>query len=94
MGILYAFQSLFRRGLEQSYCRPVNRLSEARYLADIADEFWVMADDEIRHKYTSGDAKTLSQEQLRALCLRTLNQENTTKCEKYRTIFVRITDCR
>ena len=31
MGILYAFQSLFRRGLEQSYCRPVNRLSEARY---------------------------------------------------------------
>ena len=29
--VFYAFQSLFRRGLEQSYCRPVNRLSEARY---------------------------------------------------------------
>ena len=30
-------------------------LSEHRlyYLADIADEFWVMADGEIRHKYTS-----------------------------------------
>ena len=59
-------------------------LSEHRlyYLADIADEFWVMADGEIRHKYTSWDAKTLSQEQLRALCLRTLNQENIPVPEK------------
>ncbi|HCH67477.1 MAG TPA: ABC transporter ATP-binding protein, partial [Clostridiales bacterium] len=59
-------------------------ISEHRlyYLADIADEFWVMADGEIRHKYTSGDAKTLSQEQLRALCLRTLNQENIPVPEK------------
>ena len=29
-GIFYAFQIPFRRGLEQSYCRPVNRLPEAR----------------------------------------------------------------
>ena len=53
-------------------------LSEHRlyYLADIADEFWIMADGEIRQKYTSGEAKALSQVQLHALCLRTLNQEN------------------
>ena len=30
-GIFYAFQNPFRRVLEQSYCRPVNRLPEARY---------------------------------------------------------------
>ena len=30
-GLFYAFQSPFRQGLEQSYCRPVNRLPEARY---------------------------------------------------------------
>jgi len=30
-GIFYAFQIPFRRGLEQSYCHPVNRLPEARY---------------------------------------------------------------
>ena len=29
-GIFYAFQIPFRRGLEQSYCRPINRLPEAR----------------------------------------------------------------
>lgn len=59
-------------------------LSEHRlyYLADIADEFWIMADGEIRQKYTSGEAKALSQEQLHALCLRTLNQENIPVPEK------------
>jgi len=30
-GLFYAFQSLFRRELEQFYCRPVTRLPEARY---------------------------------------------------------------
>lgn len=29
--LFYAFQSLFQRVLEQSYCRPVNRPPEARY---------------------------------------------------------------
>jgi len=28
---LYAFRSLFWRGLKQSYYRPVNRLPETRY---------------------------------------------------------------
>ena len=30
-GVFYAFQSLFQRGLEQSYCRPVKRVPEASY---------------------------------------------------------------
>ena len=30
MGLFYAFQSPFQRGLEQSYCRPVKRVQEAR----------------------------------------------------------------
>ena len=29
--VFYAFQSLFQRGLEQSYCCPVKRVPEARY---------------------------------------------------------------
>ncbi len=50
-------------------------LSEHRlyYLADIADEYWVMADGEIKRRYTSDEAKALSPEQLHALCLRTLD---------------------
>ena len=50
-------------------------LSEHRlyYLAGIADEYWVMAGGEIRRKYTAGEAEKLSQEQLHALCLRTLD---------------------
>ena len=28
--VFYAFRSLFWRGLDKSYCRPVNRVSEAR----------------------------------------------------------------
>ena len=50
-------------------------LSEHRlyYLADIADEYWVMSDGEVRRKYTAEEAKSLPPEQLRTLCLRTLN---------------------
>ncbi len=50
-------------------------LSEHRlyYLADIADEYWVMADGKIKRKYTAEEARSLSQEQMHALCLRTLN---------------------
>jgi len=29
-GVFYAFRSLFRQGLDKSYCRPVNRSPEAR----------------------------------------------------------------
>lgn len=59
-------------------------LSEHRlyYLADIADEFWVMADGEIKEKYTAEKAKALSQEQLNALCLRTLDLDKITVAEK------------
>ena len=28
--VFYAFRSLFRRGLDKSYCHPVNRSPEAR----------------------------------------------------------------
>ena len=50
-------------------------LSEHRlyYLADIADEFWVMEGGEIREKYTAAEAKSLSQAQLHTLSLRTLD---------------------
>lgn len=50
-------------------------LSEHRlyYLADIADEYWVMADGEIKEKYTAGEARALSEDSLRALSLRTLD---------------------
>ncbi len=43
------------------------------YLADIADEYWVMADGEIVGKYTAEEAKAFSAEQRQALCLRTLD---------------------
>lgn len=50
-------------------------LSEHRlyYLADIADEYWVMANGEIKRNYTAEEAKALSREQLHTLCLRTLD---------------------
>ena len=50
-------------------------LSEHRlyYLADIADEYWVMANGEIIGKYTAEEAKAFSPEQRQALCLRTLD---------------------
>ena len=50
-------------------------LSEHRlyYLADIADEFWVMTDGEIKGKYTATEAKAFSAEQRQALSLRTLD---------------------
>ncbi len=59
-------------------------LSEHRlyYLADIADEYWVMADGKIQQKYTAEEAKTLLKEQLRALCLRTLDLNDIAAAEK------------
>ncbi len=50
-------------------------LSEHRlyYLADIADEYWVMADGEIRGKHTAEEAKSLTEEELHSLSLRTLD---------------------
>ena len=59
-------------------------LSEHRlyYLADIADEYWVMADGGIKRKYPAEAAKALSQEQLHALCLRTLDLDGIVVPEK------------
>ena len=59
-------------------------LSEHRlyYLADIADEYWIMANGEIKHKYTAEEAKALSPLQLHALCLRTLDLEQITVSER------------
>ena len=59
-------------------------LSEHRlyYLADIADEYWVMSDGEVRRKYTAEEAKSLPPEQLRALCLRTLDLSRITVPKK------------
>lgn len=59
-------------------------LSEHRlyYLADIADEFWVMAGGEIKGKYTAQEAKLFSEEQLGALSLRTLNLKKITALNK------------
>lgn len=59
-------------------------LSEHRlyYLADIADEYWVMANGEIKGKYTAEEAKAFSEEQLRKLSLRTLNLEMITVPDK------------
>ena len=50
-------------------------LSEHRlyYLADIADEYWVMADGEIKGRYTAAEAKAFSPEQRQKLSLRTLD---------------------
>ena len=59
-------------------------LSEHRlyYLADIADEYWVMADGEIKGKYTAAEAKAFSAEQRQALSLRTLDLAEITVPEK------------
>lgn len=59
-------------------------LSEHRlyYLADIADEFWVMADGEIKGKYTATEAKAFSAEQRQILSLRTLDLAEITVPEK------------
>ena len=59
-------------------------LSEHRlyYLADIADEYWVMADGEIKVKYTAAEAKALSAEQRQTLSLRTLDLAKITVPEK------------
>ena len=60
-------------------------LSEHRlyYLADIADEFWVMANGEIKANYSSDDAKKLSEEEKRRLSLRTLDLSKVTVSEKH-----------
>ena len=59
-------------------------LSEHRlyYLADIADEFWVMADGEIKGKYTATETKAFSVEQRQTLSLRTLDLAEITVPEK------------
>lgn len=59
-------------------------LSEHRlyYLADIADEYWIMANGEIKHKYTAEKAKSLSPLQLHTLSLRTLDLEKITVAER------------
>lgn len=59
-------------------------LSEHRlyYLADIADEYWIMANGEIKHKYTAEKAKALLPLQLHSLCLRTLDLEKITVAER------------
>lgn len=59
-------------------------LSEHRlyYLADIADEYWIMANGEIKHKYTAEKAKSLSPLQLHTLSLRTLDLEQITVSER------------
>lgn len=60
-------------------------LSEHRlyYLADIAYEFWVMANGEIKANYSSDDAKKLSEEEKRTLSLRTLDLNQVTVSEKH-----------
>ena len=52
-------------------------LSEHRlyYLDDIADEYWVMSDGEIKGRYSADEAKAFTREQREALSLRTLDLE-------------------
>ena len=59
-------------------------LSEHRlyHLADIADEFWVMADGEIKGKYTAAETKGFSAERRQTLSLRTLDLAEITVPEK------------
>lgn len=59
-------------------------LSEHRlyYLADIADEYWVMEHGEVKEKFTAKEAKGLSSEQLRTLSLRTLDLDRIAVPEK------------
>lgn len=59
-------------------------LSEHRlyYLTDIADEYWVMVDGEIKGKYTAAKAKAFSAEQRQSFSLRTLDLAEITVPEK------------
>ena len=59
-------------------------LSEHRlyYLADIADEYWVMENGGIKEKYTAEEAKALTAEELRSRCLRTLDLDRISVPEK------------
>lgn len=59
-------------------------LSEHRlyYLADIADEYWVMENGEIKQKYAAKEAKALSAQQRHARSLRTLDLDAITLSEK------------
>ena len=59
-------------------------LSEHRlyYLADIADEYWVMENGTIKEKYTAQEAMSFSEEQLQTLSLRTLDLERIAVSEK------------
>ncbi len=52
------------------------------YLADVADEYWVMTDGEIKGKYTAVETKAFSSEQRKALSLRTLDLAKITAPEK------------
>ena len=52
------------------------------YLADIADEYWVMTGGEIKERYTAEEAKAFSAEQLQKLSLRTLDLAKITVPEK------------
>ena len=52
------------------------------YLADIADEYWVMTGGEIKERYTAEEAKAFSAEQLHKLSLRTLDLAKITVPEK------------
>ena len=65
-------------------------LSEHRlyYLADIADEFWVMADGEIKGEYTATEAKAFSVEQRQTLSLRTLDLAEISVPEKVSPAFL------
>lgn len=55
-------------------------LSEHRlhYLSGIADEFWLMADGQLRQRYTAEQMMELPMEEIKALSLRTLNLGNIT----------------
>ena len=57
-------------------------IRDSYYLADIADEFWVMADGEIKGKYTAAEAKAFSVERRQTLSLRTLDLAEITVPEK------------
>ena len=65
-------------------------LSEHRlyYLADIADEYWVMAGGEIKGKYAAKEAKAFSAEQRQALSLRTLDLAEITVPERVSPAFL------
>ena len=58
-------------------------IRDSYYLADVADEFWVMADGEIKGKYTAAEAKAFSVERRQTLSLRTLDLAEITVCLLY-----------